>query len=116
MSFCESKFLPNFRWQNTITSGSEIQVSHAVTNFEFLYEPFYVASDDVPLHDERFVGYGYTRNTQVFPLSQFSSSKRSLHVFCFFVFPGLRNVRRRIRFLRIISSVHVSLGPIVEEI
>jgi len=36
-----------------------------VTNFEFLYEPFYVAPDTVPGHDERFVGYGFTRNTQV---------------------------------------------------
>jgi hypothetical protein len=40
-------------------------VSHDVTNFEFLYEPFYVARDVVPPHDERFMGYGYTRNTQV---------------------------------------------------
>ena len=41
------------------------RVSHDVTNFEFLYEPFYVAKDIVPQHDERFMGYGYTRNTQV---------------------------------------------------
>lgn len=40
-------------------------VNHDVTNFEFLYEPFYVARDVVPPHDERFMGYGYTRNTQV---------------------------------------------------
>lgn len=42
-----------------------MHISHPVTNFEFLYEPFYVAPDTVPPHDERFVGYGYTRNTQV---------------------------------------------------
>ena len=40
-------------------------MSHNVTNFEFLYEPFYVALDTAPPHDERFIGYGYTRNTQV---------------------------------------------------
>lgn len=40
-------------------------ISHNVTNFEFLYEPFYVSKDTAPVHDERFVGYGYTRNTQV---------------------------------------------------
>jgi N-acetyllactosaminide beta-1,3-N-acetylglucosaminyltransferase len=45
--------------------GTEVKVSHIVTNFEFLYEPFYVAPDTVPLHDERFLGYGFTRNTQV---------------------------------------------------
>lgn len=43
----------------------KVYVSHDVTNFEFLYEPFYVAKDIVPAHDERFMGYGYTRNTQV---------------------------------------------------
>lgn len=43
----------------------EAHISHNVTNFEFLYEPFYVANDVVPPHDERFLGYGYTRNTQV---------------------------------------------------
>lgn len=43
----------------------ETHISHNVTNFEFFYEPFYVASDVVPPHDERFLGYGFTRNTQV---------------------------------------------------
>ncbi|CAG2054209.1 unnamed protein product [Timema podura] len=46
--------------------NSAVHVSHNVTNFEFLYEPFYVAPDTVPAHDERFIGYGYTRNTQAF--------------------------------------------------
>lgn len=44
---------------------NELHVSHNVTNFEFLYEPFYVAPDTVPPHDERFIGYGFTRNSQV---------------------------------------------------
>lgn len=42
-----------------------MHISHPVTNFEFFYEPFYVAPDVVPPHDERFIGYGYTRNSQV---------------------------------------------------
>jgi len=54
------------RWQaNADSEGDTVRVSHNVTNFEFLYEPFYVAPDTVPPHDERFLGYGYTRNTQV---------------------------------------------------
>lgn len=53
------------RWQATVKDGPEVHISHRVTNFEFLYEPFYVAPDTVPPHDERFLGYGYTRNTQV---------------------------------------------------
>ncbi|KAJ8667865.1 hypothetical protein QAD02_009528 [Eretmocerus hayati] len=53
--------------QNHASSTKSVgaYVSHDVTNFEFLYEPFYVARDHVPPHDERFMGYGYTRNTQV---------------------------------------------------
>uniref|UniRef100_A0A182NVA9 Beta-1,4-glucuronyltransferase 1 n=1 Tax=Anopheles dirus TaxID=7168 RepID=A0A182NVA9_9DIPT len=54
-------------WQADVSESDETKVSHNVTNFEFLYEPFYVAPDTVPPHDERFLGYGYTRNTQ--PLS-----------------------------------------------
>lgn len=58
-------FLQN-RWESK--SGllqDETTISHNVTNFEFLYEPFYVSTDLVPPHDERFLGYGFTRNTQV---------------------------------------------------
>lgn len=53
------------RWQADLSESEETHISHNVTNFEFLYEPFYVASDTVPPHDERFLGYGYTRNSQV---------------------------------------------------
>ncbi|GLV41088.1 uncharacterized protein CBL_04612 [Carabus blaptoides fortunei] len=56
------------RWQSTVTDGPEVHISHRVTNFEFLYEPFYVALDTVPPHDERFLGYGFTRNTQVYEM------------------------------------------------
>ncbi|CAH1111448.1 unnamed protein product [Psylliodes chrysocephalus] len=54
------------RWQNTKDKSTKVQVSHQV-NRKFLrfYEPFYIASDVVPQHDERFIGYGYTRNSQV---------------------------------------------------
>lgn len=53
------------RWGKDTNDSPETHVSHNVTNFEFLYEPFYVASDLVPIHDERFMGYGFTRNSQV---------------------------------------------------
>lgn len=55
---------PNHKYHENVNAG-KVYVSHDVTNFEFLYEPFYVAKDIVPSHDERFMGYGYTRNTQV---------------------------------------------------
>ncbi|XP_043793568.1 beta-1,4-glucuronyltransferase 1 [Apis laboriosa] len=58
---------PNHKRYGNMKSG-KVYVSHDVTNFEFLYEPFYVAKDIVPAHDERFMGYGYTRNTQVYEM------------------------------------------------
>lgn len=59
-----------FRWEADTGSSSTMvedltHISYNVTNFEFLYEPFYVSTDLVPMHDERFLGYGFTRNTQV---------------------------------------------------
>ncbi|CAH1394071.1 unnamed protein product [Nezara viridula] len=52
------------KWEQE-QSRNQVHISHGVTNFEFLYEPFYIAHDNVPPHDERFIGYGFTRNTQV---------------------------------------------------
>ena len=34
-------------------------------NYIFKYEPLYVARADTPQFDERFIGFGMTRNTQV---------------------------------------------------
>lgn len=67
LSFSMELFLnvDDFRWGKETNDSPETHVSHNVTNFEFLYEPFYVASDLVPIHDERFMGYGFTRNSQV---------------------------------------------------
>ncbi|XP_032681648.1 beta-1,4-glucuronyltransferase 1 isoform X1 [Odontomachus brunneus] len=59
--------LPSHKYHENVKTG-KVYVSHDVTNFEFLYEPFYVAKDIVPSHDERFMGYGYTRNTQVYEM------------------------------------------------
>ena len=53
------------RWEKHALEFSITGIIHPVTNFEFFYEPFYVSRDDVPEHDVRFVGYGFTRNTQV---------------------------------------------------
>ncbi|XP_008201607.1 beta-1,4-glucuronyltransferase 1 [Tribolium castaneum] len=67
--FIYNQFATNFtKWQSTSNESPEVHISHPVTNFEFLYEPFYVAPDTVPPHDERFVGYGYTRNSQVYEM------------------------------------------------
>ncbi|KAL0273096.1 UNVERIFIED_CONTAM: hypothetical protein PYX00_005853 [Menopon gallinae] len=68
--FIYNQYATNFsRWEAfPDLPDKEVVVSHNVTNFEFLYEPFYVAPDTVPEHDERFMGYGYTRNSQVYEM------------------------------------------------
>ncbi|XP_018359680.1 PREDICTED: beta-1,4-glucuronyltransferase 1 [Trachymyrmex cornetzi] len=76
--FIHNQFATNFtRWLQDVSPNhvhhenvktGKVYISHDVTNFEFLYEPFYVAKDIVPPHDERFMGYGYTRNTQVYEM------------------------------------------------
>lgn len=54
-----------YSWLANTQTDDRISISHQVTNYEFFYEPFYVALDNAPPHDERFVGYGFTRNSQV---------------------------------------------------
>lgn len=53
-----------FRYERP-QDDSELHISHAVSNYEFFYEPFYISLDNAPAFDERFIGYGFTRNTQV---------------------------------------------------
>ncbi|XP_053599810.1 beta-1,4-glucuronyltransferase 1 isoform X2 [Plodia interpunctella] len=68
--FIYNQYASNFsRWeQSGGNESSDTHISHNVTNFELLYEPFYVAPDTVPAHDERFLGYGFTRNSQVYEM------------------------------------------------
>ncbi|KAH9645428.1 hypothetical protein HF086_014520 [Spodoptera exigua] len=65
--FIYNQFASNFsRWEASGGNESELtHISHNVTNFELLYEPFYLASDIVPAHDERFLGYGFTRTRRM---------------------------------------------------
>ncbi|KAM7342731.1 beta-1,4-glucuronyltransferase 1 isoform 2-T2 [Cochliomyia hominivorax] len=68
--FIYNQYATNFSsWlANSNADDQQITISHQVTNYEFFYEPFYVALDNVPPHDERFVGYGFTRNSQVYEM------------------------------------------------
>ena len=51
---------------STKVEEGPIEVSHSVISQSFdRYEPFYVSSDVIPAHDERFIGYGFTRSSQV---------------------------------------------------
>ncbi|XP_037030964.1 beta-1,4-glucuronyltransferase 1 isoform X2 [Bradysia coprophila] len=67
--FIYNQFATNFsKWESDLDNTRETRISYNVTNFEFLYEPFYVSTDLVPVHDERFLGYGFTRNTQTYEM------------------------------------------------
>ena len=57
-------FINSFRYEKK-QEESSLHISHTVRNFEFFYEPFYISLDTAPPFDERFIGYGFTRNTQV---------------------------------------------------
>lgn len=65
MYFFSNSIFLFYRWLSSKLDDSVISISHTVTNFEFLYEPFYITVDNAPIHDERFIGYGFTRNSQV---------------------------------------------------
>ena len=46
-------------------NDNALHISHEA-KYEAFWEPFYVSEDDItPPHDERFIGYGLTRNSQV---------------------------------------------------
>ena len=62
--FSENPTLVNFRWES-IPDKEETEIAFQVTNYLFKYEPLYVARAETPIFDERFIGFGMTRNTQV---------------------------------------------------
>lgn len=85
------------RWATTKDVINATHISYNVTNFEFLYEPFYVAKDDAtsPEHDERFIGYGFTRNTQVYEMFVAGFQFQVLSPI-FTCHPGLQNKRHQL--------------------
>ena len=48
-----------------ISHSAQLNVAYKVDKYQFKYEPLYVAKSDTPIFDERFIGFGMTRNTQV---------------------------------------------------
>ncbi|PSN39741.1 hypothetical protein C0J52_19960 [Blattella germanica] len=54
------------RWEKNIENDDvkSVQISHEAL-YKQWYEPFFVVDDTAPPHDERFIGYGFSRNTQV---------------------------------------------------
>ena len=52
------------RWES-LPDKEETEIGFEVENYIFKYEPLYVARAETPIFDERFIGFGMTRNTQV---------------------------------------------------
>nr|CAD7576973.1 unnamed protein product [Timema californicum] len=62
--FAKNQGISNLnRWEK-LAVRNEVRVAYNVTKFKYWYEPIYIADKSAPLFDERFIGYGNTRNTQ----------------------------------------------------
>ncbi|GFR02476.1 beta-1,4-glucuronyltransferase 1 [Trichonephila clavata] len=66
--FIHNQFATNHSLWEKIPNSRQLEAAYKISNYEFFYEPFYVGRANVPLYDERFIGYGFTRNTQVFEM------------------------------------------------
>lgn len=68
--FHEKTFFPNQgnsrleMWEN-LNETLELRVGYVITTYQMLWEPFYIVQGDVPAFDERFIGFGFNRNSQV---------------------------------------------------
>ena len=52
------------KWEK-LPESEDLDIAYRVEKYIFKYEPLYVARADTPAFDERFIGFGMTRNTQV---------------------------------------------------
>lgn len=55
------------KWER-IPKQEKMNIAYKVDKFIFFYEPVYIARANAPPFDERFVGYGMTRNTQAYEM------------------------------------------------
>lgn len=58
------------KWETEPSRSRELGVMYNISSWTEFWEPVYVARADVPLYDERFVGYGYTRSSQIFEMHE----------------------------------------------
>ncbi|XP_047109855.1 beta-1,4-glucuronyltransferase 1-like [Schistocerca piceifrons] len=68
MSSGENQWLSNLSYWENQKESSKMSVSYDAGKYSFWYEPIYVAQTSAPLYDERFIGYGLTRNTQIYEM------------------------------------------------
>jgi hypothetical protein len=56
------------RWEKLAPGEARVSVAYPVEKFIFHYEPVYIARRGTPPFDERYLGYGMTRNTQAYEM------------------------------------------------
>ncbi|XP_046990588.1 beta-1,4-glucuronyltransferase 1-like [Schistocerca americana] len=66
--FWRNQWLSNLSYWENQKESSKMSVSYDAGKYSFWYEPIYVAQTSAPLYDERFIGYGLTRNTQIYEM------------------------------------------------
>lgn len=94
-SFIHNQYATNHvAWEALKHRGPGVRAAYKISTYEFFYEPFYVASKAVPRYDERFVGYGFTRNTQVYE-THLAGFEFWVLDEAFAVHRGMRNKRAR---------------------
>lgn len=59
--------------------STKLEIMYNVT-WHKMWEPIYVAKSDVPLFDERFIGYGFVRNSQVLEMNKAGYSWQVLNI------------------------------------
>lgn len=65
------------RWARTNLGEEPIKVSHKATRkYMQYYEPFYISPSNIPEFQERFIGYGFTRSSQVTKFISFTYDKQ----------------------------------------
>jgi len=55
------------KWEG-LPETEQMDIAYSVEKYVFKYEPLYVARASTPQFDERFIGFGMTRNTQVYEM------------------------------------------------
>jgi len=55
------------KWEK-MEQAPKLSTAYEVEKYIFKYEPLYVARAETPQFDERFIGFGMTRNTQVYEM------------------------------------------------
>ena len=55
----------SLKLRNTIKNAESYTISYKITKYEYGWEPLVVLPNDAPNFQERFIGYGKTRNSMV---------------------------------------------------